>query len=499
MNAGDADASGGVCPVEVEVEVGFPVGRGSPRDLRARNLARLPQRTYCLPVNVDHGALLKRNVWPHVAQCPPGRVSRAGVIAMKPLRAYYYPYSQLLNLDALKRALLIFDELWLSDPLRPDERMEFFIRDRLMHNEDAYFGSGPAVAPYGPRRNRASEEYDELLRRGVIRKYDVTPLVRKHGVALGAFLQADLQDPAFLEWHRKWLRWVDARVTWAMLRERIPDGVVEALSKEAAGSLAWLFSAGSTSRGGRSLRVKLQERYAGAAVLAVPTVCASSLLINEALAVADQEDLHLFTDSHVHHHLLSAKLARAASGIVATPPTQRSAGEKAVHQLITLTALDSLVSPEALAAVGLLEIVEIRSRLRRELERFRDHVAALQSAVDTPPSSEELSKQVHAIVDQKLKPELAELDAALARSMGQAIGRAATKVVTAVTPTMIVTALSGLTPGQILAYASAAAAGAFGIAAPEIVEHWRRRAELARSPLAFALRLRQELDPSRTR
>ena len=100
---------------------------------------------------------------------------------METLRALYYPYSACLNSDALKRLVLLFDEVWVSDPLDAAARNEFFIRDRLQWHEDAYIQLQLVrELPAG---------YDMLVSSGVIRNVRPGPIVTEHDQLLSASLR----------------------------------------------------------------------------------------------------------------------------------------------------------------------------------------------------------------------------------------------------------------------------------------------------------------------
>ncbi len=127
--------------------------------------------------------------------------------------------------------------------------------------------------------------------------------------------------------------------------------------------------------------------------------------------IADKEDLHVLTDSDIHHALLSAKLERAHKKAIglSRAPTQKGVEEKLVHQLITATFFDAIIPANVLANVDLVAIVDVRQQLQPELQAFREHVWSLQTAITTSQFDSDTEKTVRELVDSQAATRLTHL------------------------------------------------------------------------------------------
>ena len=412
------------------------------------------------------------------------------------LRAVYYPYSRCLNPDALKRALLVFDEIWCLEPLDDRRRFVDSIRDRLQWN-DKYFLTANGE-DHRLKTTSGMPGYATLVAQGVICHTDPTPLVRQYGSALATFLQSDLQDEIFQQQHTEWLQWVDGPhgPAWRMRRERVPTELLEVLSKETPSSLEWLYTQNDVwTIGGRQKALQEQaSEYETEEIIDLPTIVASSLLINEALLFASESDLIPFTDSAPHDRLLRSKLVRAQSRLVnQRTMEQRPLDEKTRFNSVVQTLLNTVIPLELLSNLSLSEVVDIRNSLRPELEQFKDYLWSVQARIPRDLIVSENEGQVRKLVDAELRPKIAELEQSIERTFYGLLSSVASKAMISITPTMVVSILAGMDHRQVLGYSAAAAAGAFGIAGREFVDFWTKRRDNRYSPFIFLVELREQL------
>jgi len=97
------------------------------------------------------------------------------------LRALYYPYSRCLNEDTLKRAVLIFDEVWFADHF--SEQTRAAIRDED-DSPDTYFGAQFDNSLYELWID-VKPHYELLVEHGAVKYYN---LDLKQAKAKRAFL-----------------------------------------------------------------------------------------------------------------------------------------------------------------------------------------------------------------------------------------------------------------------------------------------------------------------
>jgi hypothetical protein len=98
-------------------------------------------------------------------------------------------------------------------------------------------------------------------------------------------------------------------------------------------------------------------------------------------------------------------------------------------------------------------------------------------------------------VEVVISKELRDLEDEIAGVYEKMFGALVRKASVLITPTLLGTALAGLSPGQILAFSTAAITGALGMTVPEFVDVWLAERKLRRNGLAFLLAATKNLSP----
>jgi hypothetical protein len=191
--------------------------------------------------------------------------------------ALYYPYSRCLNETALKRAVLLFDELLFVDPVDPAARSALYLR------EGAAAGVNPAL---GEKWRAAEQNYDLLERQGIVRTVDSTALqdaLAADALAAGGLsLDIDVNDSpgALFAGQRR----------WQMLEARLPPSALDDRFRPRPGPTSWT----------------------GEPVVEVQYAVGASVALTYALAISHELGVTPFTDNRSHDALLRQRLNSAS-------------------------------------------------------------------------------------------------------------------------------------------------------------------------------------------
>ncbi|MCX4632816.1 hypothetical protein [Streptomyces sp. NBC_01443] len=321
--------------------------------------------------------------------------------------------------QTLKRAILLYDEVLFIDPKTPKVRAGLY----SVENHQPYL---PDDAAY-----RLSQEWTEvanryalLEREGVVRFVDPTPLLENSAVdaIITGGLQADMTDQGIIN------LFANHPPTWSILRSRIPPSAFSFLhhqytprvlydgnthhafqvierGDENGGKLPLahaLFADGrpdqqySSPGYGLGSEPRTDDEYAAV----VPYYLGSSLATSMALAIALENHAVPLTDSDAHFRLLSARFTRAAEGAhLATalpglkPPTfTGSAAQK--RQLVEQRLVDSILSPEDLAALSLEDCLRYRESTAGDRANYRAHLSAMVGRIRSEPWSQDIEAEI---------------------------------------------------------------------------------------------------------
>jgi hypothetical protein len=209
--------------------------------------------------------------------------------------ALYYPYSRCLDETALKRAVLLYDELLFVDPVDPAARSNLYLREAQAAGVD------PAVSK---QWLAAQSAYDLLQQHQIVRTVDSTVLRDRADAdalaAAGLALDIEINDsPSVL---------FDRRRRWQMLEARVPQSALDHKFRPRPGPRSW----------------------DGEPVVEVPYAVGASLALTYALAIAHELGVTPFTDQRAHDMLLRQRLRSASSSAsdlgVYLPCTRRTCG-----------------------------------------------------------------------------------------------------------------------------------------------------------------------------
>jgi hypothetical protein len=386
----------------------------------------------------------------------------------------YYPYSRCINEIALKKALLIFDELCFIDPV------ERLVREYLMEQEF-------------PEVNRIVEVYTELEELGAARSIFPYPQIRECDKLLWGAAATDEQDAEFMELVSQ----EQHRDAWGILKNKYSgsSGIYVTTDPPAATGYAM---------GGMSEEQAKTEGFYGtdqdfsssyimqATHETLPFAFGLSLGINHTLVVCESADYLPFTDSGIAHSALMLKYRRASNNPSAPfdPPRTRELDQKFLS--LSFSLLSSILSDDEIARRSIRDVMRFREETQAELVRFRSRLRMLAAEIEEHPWTIEFQESVLRKIETDIAKEAEVLADSVTNAYEQMFGNLIKKAATLTTPTLAGTVLAGLSPGQILAFSTTAITGALSMTIPEFVNVWLAKRKLRRNGLSFFLRAKSE-------
>jgi len=133
------------------------------------------------------------------------------------LTALYYPYSRCTDETALKRLILLYDEVWFIDPVPSRMRQELMVNSYVPED---------IVDDWKVVR----EQYSILEESGAIRFFDPVPLITSHDTVLTASIESDVMDDALWDIFTR----ADLPDSWSILKERVPASTLNLFQESVA-------------------------------------------------------------------------------------------------------------------------------------------------------------------------------------------------------------------------------------------------------------------------
>ncbi|MCZ7567040.1 MAG: hypothetical protein M5U01_00375 [Ardenticatenaceae bacterium] len=404
------------------------------------------------------------------------------------LRTLYYSYARSFDRSFLKQVILIFDELWFSDP------MERAVRQSIMYYNLRTGETGHKMW------DSIKDDYEFLAEKGIFKIFDPCPLVREYDGLMAQAMLCDMQDEAFMRLASE----TASQDYWGIFRERVPPESLLAEALSFYGTRFWetphsIKSPMPTDEFHKKGYGSYQD-FSSPYIMAVehdfiPVSCGYSVNINHALLISESNDLALLTDDINALALLNLKYARAKSlaqdAPVPSPLIARRTPEYLQkYSLLSINVIESLLPNDDLDRRSFQELIRFKESNRETVDRFRSYLFELTSQIDSEPWSPVLEKDILSLIDTKVMPEVMNVRDDLRAAYEKMFGSIVKNITATLTPTLIASVLTGLSSGQILTLSTAAVAGALSITIPEIVELWQDRRKIKRNGLSFLLKLK---------
>jgi hypothetical protein len=394
------------------------------------------------------------------------------------LKGLYYPYSRCVDLEALKKAVLIFDEIYFIDPI------ERLIREYLLDKDG--FGNIPMV----------SDAYQELEAAGIAIRLNPFPEIRECDKLLFEAAASDEKD----EEYRKLFDSEAQEDRWGILKNKYNGAGVIYASPDIEEAMYYAMRVPISEKRAREKGVYGTGRDLSSTYIMkvaheyVHPALGLALGINHSLVVAEREDLVPFTDSDLAYRALHLKYRRAvANALQAHLRITPGIADDQKFTALAFNVLDRFLDADELARRTVGEVVSFRNTSAEHLARFRAGMQGMAAEIDAQVWDEKFQQGALKTIQSKIASELQRLDDDLQQLYAKMFGGLLKKVASLATPTLLGTVLAGLSPGQILGYSTAAITGALGISVPEFVDMWLERRKLRANTLFFVLDIRRRL------
>lgn len=427
------------------------------------------------------------------------------------LRCLYYPYARSVDPNMLKRAILLFDEIWFSDVAGRDQR------DMLM--QDQYVGSFVAEQ-YEDLRFA----FEDMESEGTVRVHDPRPEICENDKLLTVALEEDLCDDQV--WEQFSTR--DLPKTWSMLRKRVPSPVFELLGSQVTSrvnspveavragiretrgefpemlrrlyydeAVDWIIRNRAdldnleTGRSGHGTKApsRIDEIVPPDMDLSCvfPFPVGSSLAVNQAAVVADTHGLIPLTDSSLHHALLMRKHERAQEAAQAGKTDKVNGLHPEKIRRVALAVLEEAIPDELLERLTLTQAVRYRRASEESFFRLKEYLGELSVSIESNPWDNTFESEVQKIIHGKIVPEARACRDASSEIYEKLFGSVVKKLVPMAATTLTAGSYIGLSLSQLLFMGSASAASALY---PDLVDSYTSRRKQRRNSLTYLLDLK---------
>lgn len=419
------------------------------------------------------------------------------------LKALYYPYARCTDEGTLKRAILIFDEVGFVDPTSPK------IRDGLITDKREVAQS--VMDDWKVIR----DAYGVLLERDIVKLHDPEALIAEHDELLSGALKADLDD------NEMWQLCTGdpgQTTSWSILRRKVPKSAFKYLNSQVSPRVGFVIQQAedrvlesnfenfseyyryvfhdrkvAEERDAKIYIKDAQERelylkdFEFSCVF--PYLHGSSLSTNTALLLAETKNLLPFTDSKLHHRMVTAKYRRAAKQI--EEQTVPLHGVTPFHpekiRRTALTLLETVVPDECIQHMSIPDCIRYREANIDTFARLKEYIGELVSQLESEPWTQEFEREVQGIVHQRIVPE-----ARRAKDKGidvyeKLFGKLAKRTSFALTPALVASVLADLSLSAMLVAGSAAT---FGAVLPDLIDTVVEKRTANRNSLTYLLAIR---------
>jgi hypothetical protein len=395
-------------------------------------------------------------------------------------RALYFPYGRCFSHSFLKRALLIFNELWFLDPLDRTVRS-----DLCLYRNDGLSSS--------PHWSTFIEVYDELYETGFVRIFNDFSLFRQYDLLLARCIDSDLTDPAFS-------RTVASEVKldyWHIHRNRLPLELPTSFiwdrhrgnSEEAS---PWYRSPGQSEGTYHDFNSPYIMTIAHGIVHPAIGMAAT---INQAILTSGLRGLVPVSDSSVSLNLLRLKYERALrsaseGGSRTVPGNLLKSDYASAIARVGFEILRSTIPDEELEKRTYGELIHYRSESADLLARFQVQLNQICSQVRSSSWDNSFEVEIKRLLDKEVIPQITKLRDDLTTVYEKMFGSILAAAIKAVSPTLVLSAFPGLSLSEILVWGLSVGAGLSAISIEPLIEAWRRERELSRNGVAWLIKLK---------
>lgn len=266
------------------------------------------------------------------------------------LSALYYPYTTPRSIDKIKKALLIFDHIYLIIPTYAD----------------TYRGLGIERGSSGNFREM-HYSLDEPIAKGVFRIIRPADTVKEFSESMIQALMEDQQDPRFQAE-------ANNQLDWLIYVDKVPEGLYEVFSHP-------------------SIR---QYRDIDSNILKFPFAIGESIMISHALYAChakreEGEFISPITDEPLHKKILRYRLERGAKNV------ESKTGMTIANSQYIRKAFDIAIIPTPPGTIQ--QVIDLRTTHEVPLRKIRNCIKKLAALMQNQSQVQDYAFQVSAIND----------------------------------------------------------------------------------------------------
>jgi hypothetical protein len=262
----------------------------------------------------------------------------------------YYPYATIRSTDALNRALLYFDKIYVINPWE-------VMTDRSSRSEP-------------PEYWYRADNMQRLADKGIVNYISTSELVEKYGKSVANYAREDMEDKEFK-------RYCDDKgePTWEIATVKIPQEFRKFLQE----------------------MLNIPDNVFERNVVELPFYVSEALMLNHTLSALNGTNLVPFTDKSIHDTILKRKLELKMNN----PYHRRDLIDKDYvnkenpnTDMTALTVINETIPSPSLSGLDLDKILEFRDKHSESLGKFRDKMAALANEIHTNYWDDEFKNKV---------------------------------------------------------------------------------------------------------
>lgn len=405
------------------------------------------------------------------------------------MNCLYFPYSRCIDLNSLKKALLLFDKIYFLDTLSVE------IRQALIR-EGSHFSEFKVLSE--ENQKYLASTYNYLREEELIGFIDPTELLRSHDLLLSQNIINDLRNE---EYYQYATGYYDKE--WTVLRTRLPQTFLDSLKPDV---MTFENRNWESLRNARHLRNALQEyaksskfkleishfyrfyqqiyntphysiafentdkqvvhnaKKSGEAIKGkpfldletydIPFHLASSIRITEALIVCLEKDLIPLTDSYIHKKLLTIKIENALREIKNNAYIREACNFDLHYELpkqdLALTIIDKLLPLDIFENMSFEDVVSYKKEHRELFDEFNIVLSKLAATINDNPFDDNYMRRLQKIIDKNVIPEINKIEMKMNKSIAKNTGKIIIQSSGVLVPVLYASILGGLSIKDIL-------------------------------------------------
>lgn len=288
-----------------------------------------------------------------------GRLFKKGVKKQKEFNALYYPYTRIENVGTLKRALLLYDKIYLIYPTKYYERIG------ISHDKDGVF-------------REHHHYFEDTIREKFFEFVSPRDIAEEYKDIMLEAYEDDLKDETAIRYA--------PNKDWWIYEEKVPDTILD--------------------------HPAFNEYRQMGGILKLPFAQGESIMISQAILSAQKFDLTPVTDDPVHQYFLERRLERGLELYQSPQYRDERMGQirlrlRRISEMIERETVEMILP--SLEDVEINTIINFREDNKDCLTNFRNGMAELTSTMRSSLGDKRFEEEIVKIIEGKIKPMYDEL------------------------------------------------------------------------------------------